>query len=113
MFDKIKQLIFDRKRHDEEYKIVIRVLERMRLRDSPYLPLGNFKDQREFDYNDLNKIPDLYWQLKNEKESLQVQLNNQKKQEAVVSEVIDIIISNLETRYGINLSDGLNHENKS
>lgn len=99
MLTKLKNLIFDRKRSEEEYKIVIRVLERMNQRNSVYLPLGDFKDQREFDYNDLNRLPDIYWSLKNDNDILRAQLKSQDDRDAMFSSVMDTLLYNIEKRY--------------
>ena len=99
MMSKIKTLFFDRKRSEDEYKIVIRVLERIKRRDSLYLPLGDFKDQREFDYNDLYKIPDMYWSIKNQNAELITQLRDYQDRESKTSSVIDSILDAVEKRY--------------
>jgi hypothetical protein len=100
MINKIfKFLYYDKKRNEDEYKIVKRVLERMNSRSSLYLPLGDFKDQREFDYNDLDKIPDKYWSVVNANKELQNELQSYKERVASFSSVIDTVLYQVEKRY--------------
>jgi len=75
-----------------------------------YRPLGDFKDQRAFDYNDLSKIPDIYWSIKQENEDLKNQLQKYKEQAANVSSVIDTILDTVEKRYDMKKQE--EHETK-
>lgn len=60
MIDKIKTLIFDRTRSENEYKIIIQVLERMNLRNSLYVPMKDIEvfgdDAKEFFRNERNPV---------------------------------------------------------
>ncbi|MDD4378027.1 MAG: hypothetical protein PHH48_07820 [Eubacteriales bacterium] len=109
MLEKLKNLFFDRRRSEDEYNIVIQVLERMRQRNSMYLPLEPFNDQRAYDYNDLKRIPDLYWNLKRKNEELQKEVNKYKRQyrEQVenFSVAFDTILDTVEKRYNTNRDD--------
>lgn len=104
MFEKIKNLFFDRKRSEEEYKIVIRVLERCNLRSYPYVPtkeVDAIGDKRAYDYNDLNKLPDFVRRLKEQNGMLQQEVITYKNHVENVDSVIDTLIDNIEKRYDV------------
>lgn len=102
MFETIKKLIFDRKRSEEEYKIVIRVLLRCDLRSYPYAPSSKVKeigDKRAYDYNDLNKLPDVFHRLREQNARLQQEVITYKEHVESVDYVINTLIYNIEKRY--------------
>jgi len=98
----ISELIFNRKRSEEEYKIVLQVIIRCDLRSYPYVSSKEVEaigDKRAYDYNDLKKLPDLLWSLKEENSKLKREIQSYKEQAETVSSVIDTILDTVEKRY--------------
>ena len=92
----ISELFFNRKRSEEEYKIVLQVLERT---DLCTFPRPGESDIRKFDYQQLKKLPDILWSLQEENENLKLELQSYKEQAETVSSVIDTILDTVEKRY--------------
>ena len=104
MFEKLRNLIHDRKRSEEEYKIVIQVLERCNSRSSKYATMKGIKefgDLRAYDYNDLKMLPDIMWGLIEENKRLEQEVITYKERVENIDSVIKVMLDNIDERYNM------------
>jgi len=92
----ISEIIFNRKRSEEEYKTVYNVIE---LINSAYPGIMSLWGLRAKNYEELQKLPGIIFDLKTENENLKLELQSYKEQAETVSSVIDTILDTVEKRY--------------
>jgi len=92
----ISDLIFNRKRSEEEYKTVYNVIERI---NSAYPSIMRLWGRRAKNYEELQKLPGIIFDLMRENENMGRELQSYKEQAETVSSVIDTILDTVEKRY--------------
>lgn len=95
----IKELIFDRKRSEEEHKIVIETLQKINhyTYNQSYAVFSWLS--RSKNYEELQKLPGIIYELQRENYDLKQEVSTYKKRVESVDSVINTLIDDIEMRY--------------